>query len=132
MTGVLHISDASNLALHTMVLLASEPAQSRSVKSLAEVLGVSEHHLAKVMQRLGKAGVFVVEYLRRIFWPRGLCTVYPAADQAFGLGRILLSYGLLAGMTALLGRRRPTRFVALATGSPTPRCSSAPARSRPA
>jgi Rrf2 family protein len=66
MTGVLHISDAANLALHTMIHLASAPVGAQSVKHMAEVLAVSEHHLAKVMQRLGKAGL-----VRSTRGPRG-------------------------------------------------------------
>ena len=55
---MLKISDAANLALHAMAALAcSKGGGQTSVNHLAEGLGVSEHHLAKVMQRLGKIGL---------------------------------------------------------------------------
>jgi Rrf2 family protein len=55
---MLKISDAANLALHAMAALAcTNGGGQTSVNQLAERLGVSEHHLAKVMQRLGKIGL---------------------------------------------------------------------------
>jgi Rrf2 family protein len=52
-----HVSDAVNLALHAMALLASASAAGLPVNRMAQRLGVSETHLAKVMQRLAKAGL---------------------------------------------------------------------------
>jgi Rrf2 family protein len=57
MTNVLKISEAASLALHTMVLLASKPRQTMSNRDIAAILKVSEAHLAKVLQRLGRAGL---------------------------------------------------------------------------
>ncbi len=55
---MLRISDAANLAMHAMsVLAASNGNGQSSVTKLAQRLGVSEHHLAKVMQRLSKVGL---------------------------------------------------------------------------
>ena len=55
---MLKISDAANLAFHAMAALTAEgQAPQRSVGQLASYLGVSEHHLAKVMQRLAKVGL---------------------------------------------------------------------------
>lgn len=55
---MLKISDAANLALHAMaVLAATHGAGQTSVTRLAQNLSVSEHHLAKVMQRLSKVGL---------------------------------------------------------------------------
>ena len=53
----MRISDAASLALHAAVLLAARPAETVSTREMAEVLPVSEAHLAKVMQRLAKAGL---------------------------------------------------------------------------
>jgi len=55
---LLKVSDAVNLAMHSMMLLAAERNGGRlSVTAMAGRLGVSENHLAKVMQRLAKAGL---------------------------------------------------------------------------
>ena len=54
------LSDAANLAFHAMAVLASNRTESRqSVTRLARHLGVSDNHLAKVMQRLAKLGLVV-------------------------------------------------------------------------
>jgi Rrf2 family protein len=55
---VLKISDAVNLALHAMMTLATGAAgPPLSVSVMAGKLGLSENHLAKVMQRLHKVGL---------------------------------------------------------------------------
>ena len=59
MSGSLKISEAASLALHTMVYLAGDPAAHHSAGKLAEVICVSEAHLAKVLQRLVKAGLLL-------------------------------------------------------------------------
>lgn len=55
--SMLKISDAASLALHTMVLLASQHDRLVSNKEIASVLKVSEAHLSKVLQRLAKIGL---------------------------------------------------------------------------
>jgi Rrf2 family protein len=57
MATVLRISDAASLALHTMVLLADRRERPLTTKEIASTFKVSEAHLAKVMQRLAKAGL---------------------------------------------------------------------------
>ena len=57
MSGVVKFSEAASLALHTMSYLAVESDRLVSVREVAEALGVSENHLAKVMQRLTRAGL---------------------------------------------------------------------------
>ena len=57
MPGLLKISEAASLALHTMALLAADTTRTRSTRQMAQRLGVSEAHLAKVLQRLGRAGL---------------------------------------------------------------------------
>lgn len=57
MQHVLRISEAANLALHTMVLLAGVGDTRYSVKQIARVMCASEAHLAKVLQRLSHAGL---------------------------------------------------------------------------
>lgn len=57
MNGILKISDAASLALHSMIALARSQDKLLSVKEIAESLDVSANHLSKVMQRLVKAGL---------------------------------------------------------------------------
>ncbi len=57
MSRVLKISEAASLALHTMVLLAARPQRTQATRDIAALLGVSEAHLAKVLQRLARAGL---------------------------------------------------------------------------
>lgn len=56
---VLKISEATALAFHSMIVLAQNPQNILSVKEIAEELGVSSNHLAKVMQRLVKSRLVV-------------------------------------------------------------------------
>ncbi len=57
MADILKISDATALALHSMVHLAIEPEGQSTTAEIAELFDVSRHHLAKVHQRLTKAGL---------------------------------------------------------------------------
>ena len=59
MSGILHFSEAASLAVHGVLLLAAPGAEQRTVHSLAASVGASEAHMAKVVQRLGKAGILV-------------------------------------------------------------------------
>jgi Rrf2 family protein len=62
MASLVKISEAASLAIHTMALLARERDEHFTNEMIARRLGAPEHHLAKVMQRLAKAGL--VESLR--------------------------------------------------------------------
>ena len=57
MASPLKISEAASLALHTKVLLAAEKKKNLATRDIAARLRVSEAHLAKVLQRLGRAGL---------------------------------------------------------------------------
>jgi len=57
MGGLLRVSEAASLALHSMALLAGSSEGPVSTHEMAERLGVSEAHLSKVLQRLAKAGL---------------------------------------------------------------------------
>jgi Rrf2 family protein len=56
MASILKLSDATALALHSMVHLALDPEGQSTTAEISEVFKVSRHHLAKVHQRLRKAG----------------------------------------------------------------------------
>jgi Rrf2 family iron-sulfur cluster assembly transcriptional regulator len=51
------VSEAANLALHGMALLAGRPGDHVTARNIARALAVSEAHLAKVMGRLERAGL---------------------------------------------------------------------------
>ena len=57
MPRLLRIPEAASLGIHAAVAIAADPDRPTSVRELAERLGASEAHLAKVMQRLVKARI---------------------------------------------------------------------------
>jgi len=57
MPGVLKVSEAASLALHTMVYLARNQDSPASTREVAESIQRSEFHLSKVLQRLARAGL---------------------------------------------------------------------------
>lgn len=57
MSTLIQISEAASLALHSMAFLAHNYGQQMSVSELADLTGSSSNHLAKVFQRLAKAGL---------------------------------------------------------------------------
>ncbi|VGO21541.1 RrF2 family transcriptional regulator [Pontiella sulfatireligans] len=57
MADIIKISDATALALHSMVQLATDPQGQSTTAEIAELFDASRHHLAKVHQRLTKAGL---------------------------------------------------------------------------
>lgn len=54
MSGILQISEATSLALHSMALLAKTD-DMLNTNSIADVTKASQAHLSKVLQRLSKA-----------------------------------------------------------------------------
>ncbi len=65
MAKLVHFSEAASLALHAMVLIAKSENHI-NVNSLAEEMGASRNHLAKVLQQLVKHG-----YLKSVRGPSG-------------------------------------------------------------
>ena len=57
MKSLLKISEAAVLALHTMALMANDPKTRLSNQKITEALGCSANTLAKVLQRLSRAGL---------------------------------------------------------------------------
>lgn len=57
MKGILKVSDAVGIGIHTVIILASSPNQLFMNKEIASMLDVSENHLAKIFQRLAKDGI---------------------------------------------------------------------------
>lgn len=57
MSNLFKVSEAASLAIHGMILMAENPNKAISAKEIASTIHVSESHLAKVLQHLGKAGL---------------------------------------------------------------------------
>jgi Rrf2 family transcriptional regulator, nitric oxide-sensitive transcriptional repressor len=57
MSGLIRMSEAATLAVHAMAFLAKRGDERFTSQAIAERLAASAHHLAKVMQRLAKAGL---------------------------------------------------------------------------
>ncbi len=55
--GLVRISEASTLAVHAMAVMARYRDDHLSSVSIARRLAASSHHLAKVLQKLVKAGL---------------------------------------------------------------------------
>ena len=57
MSSLIHVSEATTLALHAMTYLASySNGRSVSARAIAEEYQISEAHLSKVLQRLARLG----------------------------------------------------------------------------
>lgn len=61
MLGLLNISEAMSIALHTCVILADQPGQKLSAREISKRLGFSAHHFAKVAQQLVRANILETE-----------------------------------------------------------------------
>lgn len=57
MSKTVNFSEATYLALHAMALAASAGGEPLPIHAMAERLGVSEAHLAKVVQRLARSNL---------------------------------------------------------------------------
>ncbi|MHB1035553.1 MAG: RrF2 family transcriptional regulator [Pirellulales bacterium] len=110
MPSLVRISEAASLALHTMAILAKNHARRLTTQEISAVLGGSPHHLAKVMQRLARAGL--VDSTRG---PQGgfrtrrpaaevsLLEIYEAVDGPLGEARCLLAEPICDGKDCVLG-----------------------------
>ncbi len=58
MGNIVHLSEASSIGIHAIVIIAQSGSQV-NVQSIADQTGSSRHHVAKVLQRLSKAGYIV-------------------------------------------------------------------------
>lgn len=108
--GIFRVSEAANLGLHAMAVLAGEPDRLRSAQQIAARLRVSAHHLAKVLGRLERAGL-----VTGTRGPRGgyrltlpatkitLREIYEAVEGELVPGRCLFNVPVCGGNGCLLG-----------------------------
>ncbi|MCD6660548.1 MAG: Rrf2 family transcriptional regulator [Lentimicrobium sp.] len=75
MSRIITISEASSIAIHSMVLIA-QSHDSLNVIKIAERTGSSKHHVAKILQRLVKEG-----FLNSNRGPAGGFSLRVPADQ---------------------------------------------------
>ncbi len=64
--NLINVSEGAYLAMHSLALIAKNQPQRLTVKHLAEKLDASQAHLAKVFQKLSKAG-----YVKSVRGPSG-------------------------------------------------------------
>ena len=110
MNGTLRLSEAFNLGLHAACYLASRDGGRASIREIASYLGVSEAHLAKVMQRLVRCGV-----LKSFRGPGGgfvlgregsrisLMDIYEGLEGPFSPTTCLLGRSSCLGRSCILG-----------------------------
>lgn len=76
MQGLLNISEAMSIALHTCVWLAGSSESAFPIRKISETLGFSQNHMAKVVQQLVHAGI-----LNSVRGPAGgIRLAHPAAE----------------------------------------------------
>jgi len=110
MNNILRISDATSLALHSMVLLAANEDEVLSTREIAATLQVSQAHLSKVMQRLAKVGLVASTRGPRGGFKLGkageqisLLEVYQAIEGALAASHCLLGTPICKGEKCILG-----------------------------
>jgi Rrf2 family protein len=74
MSRYFHFSEAGSIAMHAMILIALEKERRLRIRDIADAFGFSEAHLAKVLNRLVRAGL--------IFATRGPSGGYDLARPA--------------------------------------------------
>jgi Rrf2 family protein len=76
MSSLVNISEGSSLALHGIAIVAIKSPERVTVKTLAEILNASVAHLAKIFQRLSKAG-----FVKSVRGPAGGFVLAKTADE---------------------------------------------------
>ncbi|MBN1883259.1 MAG: Rrf2 family transcriptional regulator [Deltaproteobacteria bacterium] len=110
MSNIIKISEAASIALHVMVLLARERPEGMNAKTMAEVIQVSEAHLAKVLQRLARADLVISTRGPRGGFtlngdPKGvtLLMVYEAVEGALEPAKCLFTVPVCRGDDCIFG-----------------------------
>ena len=110
MSNIIKISEAASIALHAMALLAREQPNGMNAKKMADIIHVSEAHLAKVLQRLARADLVISSR-----GPRGgftlngdpkdisLLSVYEAVEGVLNPAGCLFSVPVCRGDDCIFG-----------------------------
>jgi Rrf2 family protein len=111
MLGLLNISEAMSIALHTCASLAVEPKDFHSARTLSKQMGFSPNHFAKVVQQLAHAGLLETERgpsggarLARSAEKITLLEIYVAAGGTPTYKGCLLKHAVCDGTGCALGR----------------------------
>jgi len=123
MIGLMNISEAMSIALHTCARLALEPDTFVSVRTVSKEMGFSPHHVAKVAQQLSRAGLIETERgpsggakLARPAEETVLLDIYIAAGGTAEFSGCLLKHDVCRGKRCALGKliaRENQRLVTL-------------------
>ncbi len=109
MSKIFALSEASSIAIHSMVLIARAPNGINAVK-IAEITGFSKNHIAKVLQRLVKN-----DMLKSVRGPSGgfsmkmdpknvtLLDIYQSIEGQLDVHECPLSYELCGFDRCLMG-----------------------------
>lgn len=109
-SNLFHVSEAANLALHAMALLAGTGDRLIPTHDLADRLKASAHHLAKVMAALEHAGL--VEGVRgpsggyRLARPAERITlkaVFESVEGPMRVGKCMFGMPVCGGRECILG-----------------------------
>ena len=110
MANPIRISEAASLGIHAMALLASGEPSTLSARTLAKQLNASEAHLAKVLQRLTKAGLLQSTRgpsggftLRRSPSAVSLLQIYEAIEGPMGRNTCLFEHPICDGKQCVFG-----------------------------
>ncbi len=111
MPGLLNISEAMSIALHTCAWLADECENFQPARIVAEHFGFSTHHFAKVVQQLARAGILETERgpaggCRLAHPPSSLTLldIYVAAGGSPNYNGCLLHHDICKGDGCILGQ----------------------------
>ena len=111
MLGLLNISEAMSIALHTCVRLATDPENFHSARSISKEMGFSSNHFAKVAQQLAHAGILETERgpsggakLARPAEKITLLEIYVASGGTPEYKGCLLKHDICAGKSCALGK----------------------------
>ena len=111
MLGLLNISEAMSIALHTCACLAADEGHFRSARAISKEMGFSTHHFAKVAQQLARAGLLETERgpsggakLARPADKITLLEIYVAAGGSPTYKGCLLKHNICDGNGCALGK----------------------------
>jgi Rrf2 family protein len=110
LAGIVNVSEAASIAFHTAFHLAANAGKRVQRQELAEEMNVSQEHLAKIIQRMSRAGI-----LETVRGPKGGCRltedamgrtlldIFEAVEGPYRTVECLLKKPLCSGKCCLLG-----------------------------